>query len=308
MSRGQRCPVPTAAIPSAVWPLIIWWPRSGKSYLAMRSLYPSHKARHMNRGTRGEPKLTSRHTVSVTVDFYAAIRGLKYGKNRFEAVCLCRVGVNECNCNLGLQTQLQTFKNFEPSWGFEPQTCGLRNRCSTPELRWLAETRATRYSGVGVRQGCFGGPRGALVPRSALAGIFGPFWVSFNPPCGGPGLGRSESEKACGRREGGLKRGRFVTGGAWGAQNRRSPPRRVVVAHRRGGYMWGYSLFRPPWPGKYGVPVFEPLACLFGAPVGGPGFRVTRGSGPNETDLCGAGDRERTDRLTLGVRCMRGGA
>ena len=26
---------------------------------------------------------------------------------------------------------------MEPAKGFEPPTCGLRNRCSTPELRWL---------------------------------------------------------------------------------------------------------------------------------------------------------------------------
>ena len=27
-------------------------------------------------------------------------------------------------------------KNMEPAVGIEPTACGLRNRCSTPELRW----------------------------------------------------------------------------------------------------------------------------------------------------------------------------
>ena len=30
----------------------------------------------------------------------------------------------------------------EPTDGFEPSTCGLRNRCSTTELRWLVLTPA----------------------------------------------------------------------------------------------------------------------------------------------------------------------
>jgi hypothetical protein len=35
-------------------------------------------------------------------------------------------------------TALFTIK-LEPAIGFEPTTRGLRNRCSTPELRWLLE-------------------------------------------------------------------------------------------------------------------------------------------------------------------------
>ena len=31
---------------------------------------------------------------------------------------------------------------MEPTVGFEPTTCGLRNRCSTTELRWLYPSTA----------------------------------------------------------------------------------------------------------------------------------------------------------------------
>jgi hypothetical protein len=30
-----------------------------------------------------------------------------------------------------------SLKQMEPAKGFEPMACGLRNRCSTTELRWL---------------------------------------------------------------------------------------------------------------------------------------------------------------------------
>ena len=32
----------------------------------------------------------------------------------------------------------------EPTDGFEPSTCGLRNRCSTTELRWPVSLRCLR--------------------------------------------------------------------------------------------------------------------------------------------------------------------
>ncbi len=33
-------------------------------------------------------------------------------------------------------TQHDNAGGVEPAIGFEPMACGLRNRCSTPELRW----------------------------------------------------------------------------------------------------------------------------------------------------------------------------
>ena len=33
-------------------------------------------------------------------------------------------------------TPLSCDSEVEPTDGFEPSTCGLRNRCSTTELRW----------------------------------------------------------------------------------------------------------------------------------------------------------------------------
>ncbi len=35
-------------------------------------------------------------------------------------------------------------KRVEPTWGFEPQTCGLRNRCSTAELSWRKGRKDTQ--------------------------------------------------------------------------------------------------------------------------------------------------------------------
>ena len=43
----------------------------------------------------------------------------------------------------------------EPPWGFEPQTCGLRNRCSTPELRW--QKGSAKYADVRFSQACRAG-------------------------------------------------------------------------------------------------------------------------------------------------------
>ena len=34
----------------------------------------------------------------------------------------------------------------EPAIGIEPMTCGLRNRCSTPELRWPNPLKETVYA------------------------------------------------------------------------------------------------------------------------------------------------------------------
>lgn len=48
---------------------------------------------------------------------------------------------------------------FEPTMGFEPTTCGLRNRCSTPELGWRSPKRGggpyhPRVLRQAVRTGC----------------------------------------------------------------------------------------------------------------------------------------------------------
>lgn len=39
----------------------------------------------------------------------------------------------------------------EPIWGFEPQTCGLRNRCSTPELNWPTCVFSLHTAGAALR-------------------------------------------------------------------------------------------------------------------------------------------------------------
>ena len=45
-------------------------------------------------------------------------------------------------------------EKLEPAGGFEPSTRGLRNRCSTPELRWPHQSIANRGIPNQIRVGC----------------------------------------------------------------------------------------------------------------------------------------------------------
>ncbi len=49
------------------------------------------------------------------------------------------VGFGESSICQNLVKGCSVYKNVEPTFGFEPKTCCLRNSCSTTELRWPRE-------------------------------------------------------------------------------------------------------------------------------------------------------------------------